>query len=66
MHGPAGHARRDGGEPGQLAGRIDHLFLAGDYMGMPSMNGALSNGHSVASEVADLLASRTSQAASPK
>ena len=44
--------------PGQLAGRIDNLFLAGDYMGVPSVNGALSSGCSSAIEVAGLLASR--------
>ena len=44
--------------PGQLAGSIDNLFLAGDYMRVPSVNGALSSGHSAATEVADLLASR--------
>ncbi len=41
--------------PGQLAGSIDNLFLAGDYMSVPSVNGALSSGHSAASRVADLL-----------
>ena len=45
--------------PRQLAGRIDNLFLAGDYMAVPSVNGALSSGHSAAMEVADLLASRS-------
>ena len=45
--------------PGQLAGRIDNLFLAGDYMGIPSVNGALSSGHSAATQAADLLASST-------
>ena len=44
--------------PGQLAGRIDNLVLAGDYMRVPSVNGALSSGHSAAIQVADLLASR--------
>ncbi len=44
--------------PGQLAGRIDNLFLAGDYMGIPSVNGALSSGEKAATEAADLLASR--------
>ena len=44
--------------PGQLAGRIDNLFLAGDYMGIPSVNGALSSGHRAATQAADLLASR--------
>ena len=45
--------------PGQLEGNIDNLFLAGDYMGIPSVNGALSSGHHAATRVADLLASRT-------
>ena len=44
--------------PGQLAGNIDNLFLAGDYMGVPSVNGALSSGHKAATRVADLVASR--------
>ena len=44
--------------PEQIAGRIANLFLAGDYMGIPSVNGALSSGHRAATEVADLLASR--------
>ncbi|MXZ63223.1 MAG: hypothetical protein F4Y98_06415, partial [Chloroflexi bacterium] len=48
---------------GQLAGRIDNLFLAGDYMGVPSVNGALSSGERAATEVADLLVSRAGQAA---
>ena len=46
--------------PEQLAGRIDNLFLAGDYMAVPSVNGALSSGQRAAIEVADLLASRVS------
>ena len=44
--------------PVQLARRIDNLFLAGDYMAVPSVNGALSSGSSAAVEVAGLLASR--------
>jgi protoporphyrinogen oxidase len=44
--------------PGQLAGRIDNLALAGDYMGIPSVNGALSSGERAAHEVADVLAAR--------
>ena len=36
--------------PGQLAGRIDNLVLAGDYMRVPSVNGALSSGCSAATE----------------
>ncbi len=46
--------------PEQLAGRIDNLFLAGDYTRVPSVNGALSSGYAAANEVADLLASRDS------
>ena len=46
--------------PEQLAGRIDNLFLAGDYMSVPSVNGALSSGQSAAIEVADRLKSRVS------
>ena len=42
--------------PGQLEGHIDNLFLAGDYMRVPSVNGALSSGCGTAIEVADLLA----------
>ena len=45
--------------PGQLAGRIDNLYLAGDYMRVPSVNGALSSGCDAATEVVDLLASRS-------
>ncbi len=44
--------------PGQLAGSIDNLFLAGDYMGIPSVNGALSSGHRAATEAAELLETR--------
>lgn len=44
--------------PEQLAGSIGNLFLAGDYMGIPSVNGALSSGHRAATEAADLLATR--------
>ena len=46
--------------PGQLSGSIDSLFLAGDYMGIPSVNGALSTGESTANHVADLLTSTAS------
>ena len=46
--------------PAQLEGRIDNLFLAGDYMRVPSVNGALSSGRDAADEVADLLAPRAS------
>ncbi|MYD65326.1 MAG: FAD-dependent oxidoreductase [Chloroflexi bacterium] len=45
--------------PAQLAGRIDNLFLAGDYMGVPSVNGALSSGYRAAVGVAERLASRS-------
>ncbi len=56
----ARHARRDGDHPRAACRRIDNLFLAGDYMGVPSVNGALSSGHSAAIEVTDLFASRAS------
>ena len=46
--------------PRQLAGSIANLFLAGDYMGIPSVNGALSSGHKAAMGVADRLAARGS------
>ncbi len=46
--------------PGQLAGSIDNLFLAGDYMGIPSVNGALSSGHRAGTEAAESLVTRQS------
>ena len=45
--------------PGQLAGRIDNLFLAGDYMRVPSVNGALASGYSAGIQAADMLESRS-------
>ena len=44
--------------PGQLAGRIDNLFLAGDYMRVPAVNGALASGEDAANRVAEVLAGR--------
>jgi len=44
--------------PGQLAGSINNLFLAGDYMGIPSVNSALPSGHRAATEAAELLETR--------
>jgi len=44
--------------PEQLAGSIDNLFLAGDYMGIPSVNGALSSGHRAATEAVERLMTR--------
>lgn len=46
------------GIPAQLAGSIPNLFLAGDYMGIPSVNGALASGRRAAESAADLLAAR--------
>ncbi len=46
------------GIPGQLGPHIDNLYLAGDYMAVPSVNGALSSGCSAATQVADRSASR--------
>ncbi len=42
----------------QLARDVSNLFLAGDYMRVPSVNGALASGVAAANEVADLLDSR--------
>lgn len=47
----------------QLDGDVRNLFLAGDYMRVPSVNGALASGVGAATEVADMLASREKQAA---
>ena len=44
--------------PKQIAGRIDNLFLAGDYMRVPSVNGALASGVGAAEQVAALFDSR--------
>lgn len=43
--------------PEQLAGRIDNLFLAGDYMSVPSVNGALASGCSAEMRAANVLES---------
>ena len=42
----------------QLARDVRNLFLAGDYMRVPSVNGALASGVAAATEVADRLDSR--------
>ena len=42
----------------QLNRDVENLFLAGDYMRVPSVNGALASGVDAANEVAELLASR--------
>ena len=44
--------------PKQIAGRIDNVFLAGDYMRVPSVNGALASGAGAAEQVAALFDSR--------
>ena len=44
----------------QLNRDIKNLFLAGDYMRVPCVNGALASGVDAAEEVAELLASRPS------
>ena len=44
--------------PGQLAGSINNLFLAGDYMGILSVNGALSTGPTAATQAVALLVTR--------
>ena len=45
----------------QLGRYIPNLFLAGDYMRVPSVNGALASGVTAAEEVADLLQSPSSK-----
>ena len=37
---------------------VKNLFLAGDYMRMPSVNGALASGVDAAEEVAEMFSSR--------
>ena len=39
----------------ERGGGIKNLFLAGDYMRVPSVNGALASGIDAANEAADLL-----------
>ena len=41
-----------------ISATVENLFLAGDYMRVPSVNGALASGVDAANEVAELLASR--------
>ena len=41
----------------RLSRDVRNLFLAGDYMLVPSVNGALASGVGAAEEVADLLSS---------
>ena len=48
--------RRSGGETPDVA----NLFLAGDYMQMPSVNGALASGVDAADAVSELFGSRPS------
>ena len=43
----------------QLNRDVKNLFLAGDYMRVPSVNGALASGVDAAEEVVELLASRS-------
>lgn len=44
----------------QLGGAVKNLFLAGDYMRVPCVNGALASGVKAATEAMDMLASRES------
>lgn len=46
----------------QLSGDVRNLFLAGDYMRVPSVNGALASGVDAATEVADMLESQEGDA----
>ncbi len=42
----------------QLGGEVRNLFLAGDYLRVPSVNGALASGVGAAGEAADLVVSQ--------
>ena len=42
----------------RLNREVENLFLAGDYLRVPSVNGALASGVDAAEDVAQLLASR--------
>lgn len=48
--------------PAQLKPAASNLFLAGDYMKIPCVNGALASGVNAANEVADMFATSTFQA----
>ena len=56
--GPPGMFKAVAEMRGQLNREIENLFLAGDYMRMPSVNGALASGVDAAKEAAELLTSR--------
>ena len=55
---PPGMFRAMAEVPAQLKPAADNLFLAGDYMRIPCVNGALASGVGAADAVAEYLASR--------
>ena len=56
---PPGMFRSMAEVPGLLHQKIGNLFLAGDYMRVPSVNGALASGIAAAEEIANRFASRS-------
>ena len=64
--GPPGILRAIAELRRQNSREVKNLFLAGDYMRMPSVNGALASGIDAANEAAELLSSRPSQEPSPR
>ena len=59
--GPPGILRRMAAMRQQLGGEVKNLFLAGDYLRAPSVNGALASGVAAANEAVAHLASRAHQ-----
>ena len=60
--GPPGMFRKMADMRRQLDRQVPNLFLAGDYLRVPSVNGALASGAVAAGEAAELLTSRPTPA----
>ena len=58
--GPPGMFKAMANLPAKLSQEVSNLFLAGDYMEIPSINGALVSGINSANEVIKMLESRSS------
>ena len=57
--GPPGMFTAMEGMQSRLGQEVKNFFLAGDYMRIPCVNGALASGVDAANQVADMLASQT-------
>ena len=57
--GPPGMFKAMEGVQSRLGQEVKNFFLAGDYMRIPCVNGALGSGVDAANQVADMLASQT-------